>query len=29
MYNLEIGKCADENDDRIEILNEELEDLKE
>ena len=29
MYNLEIGKCADENDDHIEILNEELEDLKE
>ena len=29
MYGLEKGKCADENDDKIEILNEELEDLKE
>ena len=29
MYGLEKGKCADENDDRIEILNEELDDLKE
>ena len=29
MYGLEKCKCADENDDRIEILNEDLEDLKE